>query len=155
MVAAGIEDAARLRISNLTSLAILAGAVAAAVIVGPSWSLWQNLVVLIAILALGTGAFAAGWLGGGDVKLLAAAGLWLDLRAAIGFVALVFMAGGLLAICYLVARPFRRKEIDKKDRRIPYGIAVAVGALTMILISRQAPSARDRAFSTLTAAHRS
>ena len=72
-----------------------------------------------------------------------------------GFVALVFMAGGLVAICYLVARPFRRKETNKKDRRIPYGVAIAVGALAMILISRQAPSARERAFSTLTAAHRS
>ncbi len=101
----------------------------------------------------GTGAFAAGWLGGGDVKLFAAAGVWFDLRAAVGFVAVVFMAGGLVAICYLVARQFRRKETDKKDRRIPYGVAIAVGALAMILISRQAPSARERAFSTLTAAH--
>lgn len=153
MVAAAIEDVARFRISNLTSLAVFVGAIAAAMIVGPSWNLWQNLAVLIAILVLGTGAFAAGWLGGGDVKLFAASGLWLDFRAALGFVALVFIAGGLVAICYLVARLFRSKEIEKKDRRIPYGVAIAVGALAMILISRQAPSARGGAFSTLTSEH--
>ena len=122
-------------------------------IVGPSWSLWQNLVVFVAILFLGTGAFAAGWLGGGDVKLLAAAGLWLDLRAAIGSWP-VFMAGGLVAICLTLWPAVSAQGNRQEERRIPYGIAIAVGALAMILISRQAPSARERAFSTLTAAHR-
>lgn len=152
MTAAAIEDAARLRISNITSLVVLAGAIAAAVIVGPSWALWQNLAVFAIILGLGTAAFAAGWFGGGDVKLLAAAGLWFDFQAAEALVLLVFLAGGLVAVGYLMARPFRSGATDKKSRRVPYGIAIAVGALAMILITREAPSARDRAFSPLTAA---
>ena len=149
MVAAAIEDAARFRISNLTSLVILAGAIAAAVIVGPSWRLWQNVVVFAAILGLGTWAFSAGWLGGGDVKLFAAVGLWFDLHDAVSFVALVLLAGGLIAIAYVMARPLRR-ERKKKDRRVPYGIAIALGALAMVLISRGPPSAHERAFSPLT-----
>ena len=134
MAAAAIEDALRLRISNVTTLVVLIGAIIAALVVGPSWALWQNVAVFAVILLLGTVAFSAGWLGGGDVKLLAAAGLWLDLRSALGFLAAVFLCGGLVAFCYVVSRPFRRKPMAGwKSRRIPYGIAIALGALAMIL----------------------
>ena len=53
-------------------------AVVAAVMAGPELALWQNLVVFLALLAVGTPMFAAGKLGGGDVKLLAAVGLWFS-----------------------------------------------------------------------------
>lgn len=135
MAAAAIQDALRFRISNLTSLVVLAGAIAAAAIAGPSWSLWQNATVLAVILALGTVAFSAGWLGGGDVKLLAAAGLWFDLRSALWFLAVVFISGGVVAICYLLTRPFRRSAAaGKMGKRVPYGVAIAIGAAAMILL---------------------
>ncbi len=136
MVAAAIEDAARFRISNLTSLAVLSGAIVAAVIAGPTVALWQNGAILLAILVLGTFAFSAGLFGGGDVKLFAAAGLWFDLRSALGFVALVFLSGGVVAVGYLVARPFRKRAADRKNSRIPYGIAIAVGMLAVIVMDR-------------------
>jgi prepilin peptidase CpaA len=85
---------------------------------------------------LGTLAFSAGLLGGGDVKLFAAAGLWFDLRSGIGFVVLVFLSGGLVAIAYILSRLFRRSVTAKKDRRIPYGIAIAVGMLAVALLDR-------------------
>ena len=130
LLAAAIEDAARLRISNLTCLVVLVAAIAAAVALGPSLSIWQNVAVLAIVLALGTGAFAAGLLGGGDVKLLAAVGLWADLRTAVWLIALVFISGGVVALAYLMSRPFRRSR--SKDRRVPYGIAIAVGAIAVI-----------------------
>lgn len=141
MVAAAIEDAMRLRISNITSLLVLAGAIATAVIEGPSLSLWQNVAVLFAILLLGTAAFSAGWLGGGDVKLFAAAGLWFDLESAVWFVALTFFAGGIVAVGYLVTRPFRKSG---KNARVPYGIAIAIGALAMVLVERGTFSRHER-----------
>jgi prepilin peptidase CpaA len=144
LVAAAIEDALRLRISNVTSLLVVVGAVAAAVIEGPSLVLWQNVAVLIAILLLGTAAFSAGWLGGGDVKLFAAAGLWFDLRSAIWFVALTFLAGGVVALGYLVSRPFRRGAKNSRNTRVPYGIAIALGALAMVFIDRGAPRYHER-----------
>ena len=135
MVAAAAQDAVQFRISNLTALVVLAGAIAAAAIAGPSWSLWQNVVVFAAILLLGTVAFSAGWLGGGDVKLLAAAGLWFDLRSALSFLAVVFLSGGVVAISYLLARPFRRSSVGgKMGRRVPYGVAIALGVVAMILL---------------------
>ncbi len=134
MIAAAVEDAKRLRISNVTSLVVLAGAVAAALIEGPTWALWQNLAVFVAILVLGTAAFSAGWLGGGDVKLLAAAGLWFDFSSAIWFVAIVFLCGGLIAILYLLSRLFGPSGKRKKYRRVPYGMAIALGALVVTLL---------------------
>ena len=81
LVAAAIEDALRLRISNVTILFVFAGAIAASVLEGPSWMLWQNILAFAAILTIGTFAFSAGLLGGGDVKLFAATALWFDLKS--------------------------------------------------------------------------
>ena len=137
MAAAAIEDASRYRISNLTALVVIAGAICAAVIEGPSWSLWQNGAVFVGILALGTAAFTAGWLGGGDVKLCAATVLWLDLRSALWFTVFVLLAGGVVAIAYLLSRPLRRGRDGKiRGTRVPYGLAIAFGALAVILIDR-------------------
>ena len=136
MLAAAVEDAARLRISNLTVVVVLLGAIAAALIKGPSWDLWQNVAVFFIVLALGTAAFSARWLGGGDVKLFAAAALWFDFSSALTFVVLVLLSGGAVAIGYLLSRPFRPVPPGgKMARRIPYGIAIAVGALAMISLN--------------------
>ena len=136
MLAAAVEDATRFRISNVTVLVVLLAAVAAALIKGPTWDLWQNFAVFAAVLVLGTFAFSAGWLGGGDVKLFAAAGLWFDLSSALPFVVMVLLSGGLVAVGYLASRLFRRTpEGGKKGRRVPYGIAIALGAAAMILLT--------------------
>jgi len=139
LAAAAIEDAMRLRISNLTSLAVFAGAIVAAVVGGPSWGLWQNGAVFAILLVLGTIAFSAGWLGGGDVKLFAATGLWFDLGSALPLVAMVFLAGGLVPIAKLLARPLRRRVAGQpKHGQVPYGIAIAVGALAMVVLDARA-----------------
>jgi len=137
LVAAAAEDAARYRISNITCLAVLVGAICAAAIVGPTWALWQNGAVFAGMLVLGTIAFSAGWLGGGDVKLFAATALWLDFRSALWLVVFVMLAGGIVAIGYLMSRPFRRRREGKiRGTRVPYGLAIAFGALAIILIDR-------------------
>ncbi|HEV2596067.1 MAG TPA: prepilin peptidase [Sphingomicrobium sp.] len=131
LLAAAIEDAARLKISNLTCGLVFVGALVAMAANGFSFSLWQNVLVCIVILTLGTPAFAAGWLGGGDVKLLASLGLWLDLQAAVGLIAAVFIAGGLLAIVSILGRRagIWRRHSNPRTARIPYGIAIAAGAI--------------------------
>ena len=70
------------------------------------------------------------------MKLFAAAGLWFDLRSSVWFIALVFISGGVVALCYLASRLFRRAAKDMKNTRIPYGIAIALGSLAMILLDR-------------------
>ena len=150
MVAAGLEDAARYRISNIVTLVVLIGAIVAAVIEGPSLALWQNAAVLVLILVLGTAAFSAGWLGGGDVKLFAAAGVWFDIPWSLRFVALVFLAGGLVSIVYLLTRPLRARRFGKtRSAQIPYGIAIAVGMIAMTVSSRGTLDHHDRGLPSL------
>lgn len=131
LAAAAIEDAWRLRISNLASIAVIVGALVAIGVHGLSPSLWQNAVVFAVILALGTAAFAAGWLGGGDVKLFAAIGLWVDLQAAVGLVVAILLAGGFVAVIYLVGWRLMRRERGS-DRRLPYGLAIVAGAVFIL-----------------------
>ena len=143
LIAAGAEDAARLRISNITVLLVIVAALVAAVIVGPQLSLWQNLTVFAVLLAIGTPLFAAGKLGGGDVKLFAAAGLWFNLGGGLRMVLAVVLAGGLLALLILALRlPNWGEEIRRRvvllrpGGGIPYGVAIAAGALIAMALQR-------------------
>ena len=129
LLAAAIEDAIRLRISNPTCLAVFVSAIIAMAVHGFPFVLWQNIVVFIAILAFGTLVFGAGWLGGGDVKLLAALGLWVDFHGALLLLAGTFIVGGVLAVLYLLVRLVTRQRKADVGRRIPYGLAITAGAL--------------------------
>ena len=143
LIAAAGEDAARLRISNLTCALVLAGALIAMGLHGLSLSLWQNAVVFIFILVIGTPAFAVGLFGGGDVKLLAAIGLWLDLNSALYLVVSVVLAGGLLGLIYIIARKlaFITAATGKRYAKVPYGLAIVAGALFVFgtQLSNRAP----------------
>ena len=143
LVAAAAEDAVRLRISNLIVLLVLIGAIVAAVVAGPELALWKNFVVFLALLAIGTPMFAVGKLGGGDVKLLAAVGLWFDFTGALWMILAVVLAGGLLAILVLILRAFgwsddiRRRVVLLRPRGgIPYGVAIAAGAIIAMTLQR-------------------
>ena len=136
VTAAAIQDAISLRISNLLTLGVLLGAFVAMWLVGPDWPLWQNFAVLFGLLIVGTPLFATGKMGGGDVKLIAAAGLWFDLRGALLMLAWVLVAGGVLALLILAVRLLgwtdsarERVHILKRGGGIPYGVAIAAGPL--------------------------
>ena len=143
LIAAAVEDGIRLRISNITVGLVLVAAIVAAVVVGPQLVLWQNLVVFLALLAVGTPMFAAGKLGGGDVKLLAATGLWFDFHGALWMLICVALAGGVLALIVLILRAFSWSEklrervvLLRPKAGIPYGIAIASGALIAMWLER-------------------
>jgi prepilin peptidase CpaA len=140
LVAAAAEDAVRLRISNVTVLLVIGGAIAAAIVAGPEVRLWQNLAAFAGLLAVGTPLFAAGKLGGGDVKLFAAAALWFDLLGAAGLLLAVALSGGVLALLVLLARTLtwsegarRRVVMLRPGGGIPYGVAIAAALITMAL----------------------
>ena len=136
LILAAAEDAWRMRISNLTVAAILVGAVTAAIVAGPTLALWQNLVLFAGLLAVGVPMFAARKLGGGDVKLLAASGLWFNLHGGLLMILWTVLAGGVLALLILFMRLFNwperiraRVAVLRPGSGIPYGVAIAVGAL--------------------------
>lgn len=140
LAVAAVEDVARLRVSNITVLLIIAAAGVAAATIGLSFALWENFLVFVPLLAGGTILFARGKVGGGDVKLLAAAGLWTDLESALILVAAVFISGGLLALALLSWRLVPRKgnvsALRDRAKGIPYAVAIAVGAFVLVAIER-------------------
>ena len=104
LVLAALEDGWRLRISDWTSGAIALGAFLAIALAGPIAGLWQNFLLFVAVLVIGTGMFARGWMGGGDIKLLAASSLWFDLANGWKLLVSIAVAGGLVALSVILLR---------------------------------------------------
>lgn len=142
LVAAAVQDSIQLKVSNFTVLGVIAAALAAAVIAGPELSLWKNVLVFALVLALGTPMFAYGKLGGGDVKLLAAVGLWVTLQQAVALIASVFICGGILALGIIAVKMSMRryKPLSKGAKGgLPYAVAIAAGTLLVTAYERQQP----------------
>jgi prepilin peptidase CpaA len=69
-------------------------------------------------------------MGGGDVKLLACLGLWVNISAGVWLLATSLLAGGVLALIYIGVRVARGAPFGRnyQSKGIPYGIAIAAGA---------------------------
>lgn len=124
LAAAAIEDFVRMRISNITCAAVFVTALIAMGLQGFPVELWQNAAVFAVLLGLGTPMFAAGKIGGGDVKLLASLGLWVNILAGVWLLFTTLLAGGVIAIVYIFARQLR----GKRSKGIPYALAIVAGA---------------------------
>ena len=101
---AAVEDGWRLRVSNLIVAGVAASGVAAIVLTHAGWDAWQPILLALALLAAGTPMFGAGWMGGGDVKLIAASGLWFTLSGGWRMLVMVAIAGGVLTVLILLIR---------------------------------------------------
>ena len=128
LIAAVVEDAVRLRISNLICGSVLLLCLIAMAIKGFPIDLWRNVVVFLIVLVAGTLAFSARLIGGGDLKLFAAVALWMTFSAALWLAAAVFLSGGVLATLFILARLMRRSTSTPKGKYIPYGLAIVAGA---------------------------
>jgi prepilin peptidase CpaA len=137
VVLAALQDVAQLRISNLFPVAVVALFAAWVAVRGLEPDLWQNGLVFLVTLLVGMLLFSRGWLGGGDVKLLAAIALWFDMSGGLALIVYVAMGGGLLALLFLIARRLIPAPRDGRVRPpalrprgpIPYGIAIATGTI--------------------------
>ncbi len=141
MVVAALNDATSFTIPNRLSLILLAAFLPAALIMGrPAGEIALDLGVGALALITGMAMFAAGWIGGGDAKLFAVAGLWLGWPAVANFLVITALAGGGLALLLLNARsayvrnhlagaPGWLARLTTPGGDVPYGVAIAVGAL--------------------------
>ena len=134
LLAAAIEDLWRMQINDWVCGAVAAGAFMAVAIDGPAGQLWQNLLLFALVLGFGTLLFVRGWMGGGDIKLLAASSLWFNLDLGWKMLAAVAIAGGLETILVAIIRslPWPRTARDRimllrREEAIPYGLAIAAG----------------------------
>jgi len=137
---AALLDATTFTIPNRLSAALALAFLPAAVLIGlPLATIGFCLIIGLAALVAGMGMFAAGWIGGGDAKLFAGAALWLGWPAIGSFTAWTAIAGGALAVGLLAARkapaplaawgPAWVGRLLEPKGDVPYGVAIAVGAL--------------------------
>jgi prepilin peptidase CpaA len=137
LTAAALQDLLQLKISNVFPVALVMLFLVWVWHAGFDADIWQNIVMFGGSLGLGLLLFARQWLGGGDVKLLAAAALWFDLGSTLSLVVWITMGGGLLALGFmmmrrLVGRVWKSEKMPPALRAkgpIPYGLAIAAGAI--------------------------
>jgi prepilin peptidase CpaA len=144
ILAASLHDIVARTIPNSLALALAVAGIATGALNG---YLFGSLLAAGAVFVLSALCWRRGWMGGGDVKLLGAAALGMPPGSVLTFVAAVAIAGGLLAIFYLVARrlvpapaPLRPDGLLARALRVerwrisrggplPYACAIAAGAL--------------------------
>jgi prepilin peptidase CpaA len=147
LLAAAIQDVAQLKISNFIVGAVLLMGLAAMLLTGLEFSLWKNLASFASVLFIGTILFSKGFLGGGDVKLLAGAMLWVGGMTAVKLFSAILICGGILALLLLGLRLIaptsaaKRFGTLKRGSGIPYGVAIAAG--TIFVLATSAPPARQ------------
>ena len=138
---AALEDLWRLEINDWVCGAVAAAAFLAVATNGPAGEIWQNLLLFALVLGLGTLLFVRGWMGGGDVKLLAACSLWFDLGHGWKMLVAVAIAGGLETLIVMLLRVLpwpnslrKGLAVLRRDEGIPYGVAIGL-AVALIGIS--------------------
>jgi prepilin peptidase CpaA len=142
MLAASWSDLTSMTIPNWISLVLVAGFLILSPFAWQGWDVFgTHILVGVVCFAIGVGMFALGWMGGGDAKLFAATSFWWvwpDLWVYLVFTAI---AGGVLAIFLLVGRKYLPVKVlttdwmhrlFKDEKKMPYGLALAFGALVTL-----------------------
>ena len=130
LVTAAVTDIRSRIISNRLNAAIALLAVPWWFAIGlGGYDILFQLALAAAVLVLFAICFALGMMGGGDVKLLAALGLWLPLTKMLMMLEIMALGGGLLTIGMVVAHKLR-KAPGKPE--IPYGVAIVAAALLIV-----------------------
>jgi prepilin peptidase CpaA len=141
VIVAALTDLTSFTIPNRISALLLLGFLPAALALSRSWGeIGLDAAVFAAALLAGMAMFAAGWIGGGDAKLLAAVSLWLGLGAMPLFLIVTALTGGALAVLLMNARspwaqpylggaPGWLARLATPGADVPYGVAIATGAL--------------------------
>jgi prepilin peptidase CpaA len=130
-----------MRIANSVSLGLAGAFFAIAWIAGmPAQEMLLHLAVGAALLMAGMILFSLNYVGGGDAKLLAAGGLWIGFEQLGPFLLCVSIFGGALALLLLAYRRFPAAafplptwaaRLHAEGEGMPYGIAIAAGALAV------------------------
>lgn len=142
-----VSDLATMTIGNNLIVALLALYLLAAPFSVYRWDqIAFTLGASFCVLAAGLIVFARGWVGGGDVKLAAAAVLWVGAEQTLDYFVHASIFGGLLTLVLLA---FRRMPLPPQALRaawiarlhaaggkVPYGVALAIAAAFLMPTTR-------------------
>ena len=142
MAFAAASDLLTMTISNRVSLALAAGFLVLALASGMEPSeILSHLGAGVGVLAASFVCFAFGWIGGGDAKVAAAAALWFGFGHLLNYLVYASLFGGVLTLLLLQFRQWPLPyplagqawllKLHAKESGIPYGIALAIGALAV------------------------
>lgn len=143
MAYAAASDLISMTISNRLCLLLAGGfAISAATLELSLPEIGQHLAAGILVLTIAFGLFAAGWIGGGDAKLVAATALWFGFDQLMSYLMIAAVFGGILTILILMlrARPLPApaigwswaQRLHAANEGVPYGIALAFAALLVL-----------------------
>lgn len=139
LLIAAANDIATMTIPNWVSIVMAAAFPVFALAAGHTLAfIGFHLAVGAIVLVLGIGLFSLNLLGGGDVKVIAAASVWTGLSGFAPFLTTMLLVGGVLAVGLVVVRQFAQPRegrpaflnrlLDRK-RGAPYAVAIAAGGL--------------------------
>lgn len=129
----------------------LTGALALAAVVIHALGGWKSLGIAVGVMAgltlLCTLVYARGGIGGGDIKLAIAGSGLLSYPLFVPFLIYTAIAGGALAVLYVIFRPGSRPSLARtvmlaaggmqglasKRETLPYAVAFAIGAILVAL----------------------
>jgi prepilin peptidase CpaA len=142
MAFAAASDLFTMTISNRVSLLLVAGFAVLAIFGGMGLhDILSHVGAGAAVLAVAFTCFALGWVGGGDAKLAAATGLWFGFGHLMDYLIYASLFGGALTLFLLQFRQWPLPyalgsqawllRLHHKETGIPYGIALAMGALVV------------------------
>lgn len=145
LIVAAMGDVLSLRIPNwLTALTAILFFPMALLTGMPLAEFGTHMLAGAILFAVGFAFFQLGLFGGGDAKLMAAAGLWFGTSQTLPFLAATALAGGVLALIVgswsllILSWEIHGKDesfglLGKKIRElkpnVPYGIAFAIGGI--------------------------
>ena len=144
MIVAALTDVSSYRIPNwLTGLIAALFFPMALFTQMPLHEFGWHLAAGALLFVVGYVLFALGLFGGGDSKLMAAAGLWFGTAQTVPFLILTGLAGGILALTVAGWSVFMGfwhyygtaegsaldRQLKKVRPKLPYGVALAAGAI--------------------------
>lgn len=131
LVSAGIEDARVREIANWKNAAIA--------LLAPLWWVsigmapWPDMAIQVGVALIVLAAFCVafhfGWMGGGDVKMIAALALWVPVPALIQILLIMSIVGGLITVVMLIDHRIRKAAGNPE---VPYGVAIAIAGLMIL-----------------------
>ena len=148
LLLAAFGDVRTRRIPNtLVVVMTLMGLLYSAITVGPLLGTLRGIEGFFAGMAFWIVFYAMGWLGAGDVKLVAAAGTWLGPREIVEGSLIAALLGAILALLWMLRTRGVKRAVEtlgvaatlpsvltpssnsERIRSLPYSVPIAVGAL--------------------------